>query len=290
MTIFSNNYEQILYETTINTINAAHFVNKFPKHWHKNVEIVSFQESDQFTKPAILIVNQITYQLVPGDILYIWPGELHEIIQNPDKKIIAMQFSPTIFNELPDFAPYLHLFRTFHLVKGSESPALSQSAIFRMEQMIEIRQSERPFCGVEALINLYEMFMEFCIYINENLSDEHSLINTNKTLEKINQACHFIQENCEHSLTLDRVSEYIGFSSCYFSRCFKKTTNYSFVEYLTRQRIKHAQVLLIDSNISVTEVAYQSGFRSLSTFNRVFRQYSGCSPVQYKRYYVNELL
>ena len=95
----------------------------------------------------------------------------------------------------------------------------------------------------------------------------------------------YIQEHCEEPLTLDSIANYVGFSPCYFSRYFKKVTSYNFVEYLMMQRVKRMQMLLTNNSLSITDAAYQAGFKSISTLNRVFRQYSGCSPSEYRKYY-----
>lgn len=52
--------------------------------------------------------------------------------------------------------------------------------------------------------------------------------------------------------------------------------------YLNQQRIMYAEKLLIDPSLSITDVAMQSGFVSLATFNRVFKTYKNCTPTQYK--------
>ena len=77
-----------------------------------------------------------------------------------------------------------------------------------------------------------------------------------------------------------------GFSPNYFSRMFKETTGYNFVEYLMIERVRKAQRYLGDDSIPITEVAYLSGFKSISTFSRVFHQIKNCSPSQFRKYMV----
>jgi AraC-like DNA-binding protein len=50
-------------------------------------------------------------------------------------------------------------------------------------------------------------------------------------------------------------------------------------------RIKAAELLLVNQDISVTDAAMQSGFSSLTTFNRVFRDQKGCTPSEFRRLY-----
>ena len=56
-----------------------------------------------------------------------------------------------------------------------------------------------------------------------------------------------------------------------------------FTEYLTRQRIQNALALLYQENMSITDVAYLSGFQSLSNFSKVFKNTMHCSPLQYRQ-------
>ena len=78
---------------------------------------------------------------------------------------------------------------------------------------------------------------------------------------------------------------FAGFSRYYFSRSFKKQTGYSFKDYLCQKRLQVAMDLLIRSNTPMREIAIESGFGSVATFNRVFREKKGCTPTQYRAIY-----
>ena len=283
-------YENLHFNRMISTINADSFPCSYPLHWHKYIEIIALPEDADISVPPTLRINQTTYRPTPGDILLIWPGEVHEIVENVDNQLIGLQFSITVFNELPDFTPFLNLFRTFHHISPVSAPELAQNMLVHIQHMFAAQNDQQTFSGVETLIYLYEMFMDFGTYIKDTIlkDTEQYPSKTNKTVEKINIACSYIIDNCEQDLTLESAADYIGFSTYYFSRIFKQITNYNFVEYLTLQRIKRAQLLLSDYNMSITEISYQSGFKSISTFNRVFRQYKGCSPSEYRKYYITQ--
>lgn len=284
-----NTYENIHFSGTINVILADSFPQVFPPHWHKYVEIVALPETCNIKRPPALRVNQTAYEINPGDILFIWPGEVHETVENRDHGLIGLQFSATVLKELPDFTPFFNIFRTFHHICHLDMPELSQRMLAHIKQIHSIQQNQGTFSGVETVICLYEMFMDFGNHIQNTILKDvtpYPSGGSGTTIEKIIMACNYITDNCEHEITLESAASYIGFSPCYFSRIFKKVTNYNFVEYLTLQRIKRAQMLLSDSDIAITELSYQSGFKSISTFNRVFRQYRGCSPSEYRKYYL----
>lgn len=278
-----NYYEDLKIGHTINTIAQKSFPENYPLHWHKYAEIIAYPEEAEDKKSPVITVNQIAYTLQPGDVLLIWPGEPHEVSCNSGKQLIGCQFPLSIFNEIPDFAPYLNMLRTYRHIQASENPGLTQNLTVYVSHIHEIKASDSLFPTVEMIISLYELFMELSLHVHSNVSPM-----ADKALEKIDLACRYIQENCSHDLSLDVVAGHIGFSSCYFSRLFKQTTHYSFVDYMNIQRVKIAQRLLLDSSLNVTEISYQSGFKSISTFNRVFRQVRGCSPSEYRKYYTEE--
>ena len=281
-------YENLHFTQMISTIDADSYPHSFPLHWHKYIEIAALPEDAVINRTPILHINQTAYQLSPGDILLIWPGEVHEIVENADSQLMGLQFSSTIFNELPDFAPFINHFRTFHHIRQSDTPELAQNMLVHIQHMFSVQRNQQTFSGVETLICLYEMFMDFGNYIKNIIpkDTQQASPEIGKTTEKINIACSYIIDNCEHDLTLESAADYVGFSACYFSRMFKRITNHNFVEYLTLQRIKRAQLLLSDFDMPITEISYQAGFKSISTFNRVFRQYRGCSPSEYRKYYI----
>ncbi len=282
-------FENLDFDHTINTITKDSFPIDFPLHWHKYVEIAAFPVTSDVIATPLIRINQTSYVLQSGDILLIWPGEIHEIINNTGCELIGLQFPFTLLNDLTDFAHYLNIFRTYHYISHKDMPELAQNMMRYIEHIVLLNKSKRPFYGVETLISLYEMFIAFGMHLSDYTSKEtSSLAITSKTLEKINTACSYIIANCEHSLMLKDIADYIGFSPYYFSRIFKKITTYSFVEYLTLQRIKHTEILLTHSNLSITEISYRSGFSSISTFNRVFKQHKGCSPRQFRNYYLEE--
>lgn len=281
----SKDFENLHFNRAINIIPS--FPASFPTHWHKYVEVIAYPYGSGISKPCKITISQVDYLLTPGDLIFIWPGELHEISQNENRKLMGVQFSPTLFNEVPDFSPYLRHFKNYHLLNHDTYPELSENLLYHFQQIFLIQKNDNPFRSVEALICLLELFIELGTYVKNNRKSPYFQASDakDKTLEKMEAACTYISENCEAELTLEKVAEYAGFSACYFSRIFKQMTTYNFVDYLAQQRIKKAQTLLSDSDMSVTEIAYQSGFKSISTFNRVFKQCRGCSPSEYRKYY-----
>lgn len=92
----------------------------------------------------------------------------------------------------------------------------------------------------------------------------------------------FINSHYMDPITLDEVADAVGLSKYYLSRNFKKMTDCSFCEYLNNKRVDAAAEMLTRSDNSVTFIALQAGFQSISSFNRIFKDVKGCSPKQYR--------
>lgn len=93
----------------------------------------------------------------------------------------------------------------------------------------------------------------------------------------------FIDNNYMYDISLDDLALMSGYSRCHFSRLFGKLSGTTLSDYLNRRRIREAVRLLSETDISVTDAAMKSGFSSLTTFNRVFKQLENCTPSEYKK-------
>ena len=90
---------------------------------------------------------------------------------------------------------------------------------------------------------------------------------------------------CDSSekLALEDMAARSGYSKYHFARVFKEYSGMSFYEYYMRQRMVLCRQLLAEQDLTVTEVALRSGFGSIATFNRIFKQYEGITPTQYRQ-------
>lgn len=109
---------------------------------------------------------------------------------------------------------------------------------------------------------------------------------TYKTLEKsqrLKSVIDYIEKNYQNPITLDEIAKEAGFSKYHFTRFFKDMTGVTFLNYLNTFRIYKVNDALATTEISITHIAIRSGFRNIKTFNRVFKNINGCSPMEYRR-------
>jgi AraC-like DNA-binding protein len=95
-------------------------------------------------------------------------------------------------------------------------------------------------------------------------------------------AC-FVARHYTEKLTVKEISALVKLHPSYAMTLFQKTFGMTLVTYLTHHRISHAQRMLATTKESTTDIAFQSGFQSLSRFNEAFRRACGCSPRDYRK-------
>ena len=91
----------------------------------------------------------------------------------------------------------------------------------------------------------------------------------------------------EHALTseirLTEAAADCSLSASHLSRLFHQTTGLTFQEYVRRFRLEHAAGLLKETDLTVTEIAFESGFQSISQFHRSFKAVYGKKPLEYRK-------
>jgi AraC-like DNA-binding protein len=95
-------------------------------------------------------------------------------------------------------------------------------------------------------------------------------------------ACH-IAQNYHQPLNADDIARACGLHPNYAMNLFRQAFGTTMTDFIVQHRISHAQRLLVTTNDAVADIAFASGFQSLSRFNQAFRRACECSPREYRR-------
>jgi AraC-like DNA-binding protein len=94
---------------------------------------------------------------------------------------------------------------------------------------------------------------------------------------------NFIHVNYEQLITLGILADKFHMSAPYISSCFKKQIGVNFLDFLNETRVNSACSLLLSTTMPITDIAYETGFDSYTTFSRVFRGHRGISARDYRK-------
>jgi two-component system, response regulator YesN len=101
----------------------------------------------------------------------------------------------------------------------------------------------------------------------------------------IRLAKQYIQQNYMRSISLEEISNLVGFNATYFSTLFKKENGSNFVDYLSEIRMNKAKELLRETNSSIAVICEQVGYNDLKNFTKSFRRNIGLKPNEYRKLY-----
>ena len=101
----------------------------------------------------------------------------------------------------------------------------------------------------------------------------------------IEESIHYIRQNYQESLNLNKLAEIANLSPYYYAHCFKEETGYSPMEYVTNTRLEQAKIKLIRTLKTVDEIADEVGYSSSSSFINMFVKKVGRSPKQYRKFH-----
>lgn len=104
-----------------------------------------------------------------------------------------------------------------------------------------------------------------------------------RDISRLDEVLHFLRENKVRQVTLDEAAHVAKMSPKSFCRFFKTNTGKTLIEYLHELRIGEACRLLLETDLSISEIAFDCGFQNLSNFNRRFRHLKETTPREFRR-------
>ncbi len=119
--------------------------------------------------------------------------------------------------------------------------------------------------------------------------DQCAIANKPLETEKILFAKKYILDHLELNLTIPIIARHIGTNQCYLKKGFKDFFQQTVYEFIQEQRMTKAHHLVQVPNANLTEIAYQVGYSSLSSFSQAFKSYFGVNPSELNKQQIPSL-
>lgn len=220
------------------------------------------------------------YPLDKGTLFCSRPGALHQIRSRTGLYLLFVAFELDESRSTSEaIARYRSLYKTSRIVlqNADHTPA---ALLWRAL----ISQFEQPHMLTEPFIrgNAHSLLLSF----SSGFTDQTDAL-PHPSLKKVGdrlllRATAFIKDNLWRPLPLDTVAEYLNVSGRHLSRLFAQRLGISYVNYVRRERVRHASDLLKYSEIPIKEVAEKSGFSSVHYFSNVFAKEMGLPPGRFR--------
>lgn len=235
----------------------------FPFHLHKTAELVIVQEGSMS-----ITVSDKKYLLHEGNLLVIFPGQLHEYNSHTSgSKSDIIIFDSELFPE------YTKQFQQFHPTNPfMPGYLLDQDVFLAIERLYS--PSVPPNLKTAWLnLILAHIFPSFRLEENTEATETHLI---SRIIEYL--SIHFTEP-----VTLDLLAREMHINKFHLSHTFANKFHSSLPEYLNKLRVEKAIRLLTTTNYSIEKAGELSGFETQRTFNRVFKNQTGLTPSAYRK-------
>lgn len=237
----------------------------FPLHMHIPAEFIYINE-------GMLRIEypDCSFVLSEGDFAIIFPYTIHgysAITSTVDYTLAISRHD--IYDD----------FKNTLLQKHPANPVIKSSDLpddisVLMNELVSLNDCDEKSALIKAIISLI---------LARTLPLFHLKPNTEKFKSNLSvRAVTYVTEHFKENISLDTAADALGISRFDVSRLFSSSIKINFVKYVNFMRIAYAKELLETTNTSVLDIALECGYESLRTFNRVFKEYEGMTPLKYR--------
>ncbi|MBQ6824465.1 MAG: AraC family transcriptional regulator [Clostridia bacterium] len=227
----------------------------FPPHLHQCFEVITLLSGEME-----VVVEEQTYRLAPGQAILIFPNQIHSLQSERSEHLLCI-FSPRL----------VQAFATRVAGRIPKENRFSPDS-YLLEQLAGLEA-----CGLAErkgiLYLLCGQFEREAVYYARPADGE-------KLLWKI---FSFVEREFAGECSLAAVAASIGYDYSYLSRYFKRTVGISFNAYVNHYRLSHACYLMENTDFPILRCAMESGYDSLRSFNRNFKNSLGLTPAEYRK-------
>lgn len=249
-------------------------------HWHSGFQfcyVISGEVIMQTVKRKVILEE--------GEGMFIHAQQVHKAMNKSKKaKYISLNL-PIHFLGLEGSEMYYRFVEPVLHAESKESIVIKKNNpnTMRFLAMLKICAekiiSEDNIYSLNLLADVLllweELFHQICI---TDCPGEKS----KRTNERLQELLRYLQTNYNRKITLQDIADHVNLSESECSRFFKKATGETIFEYLLKYRIEKSVELLRTTDMTITEIAYETGFTSQSYYDQRFRKIKGISPLKYR--------
>ena len=248
-------------------------------HWHHELELLLILEGN-----ATLHIGSQSYPVQAGDFAWIPSNAVHMVLGEPDMpfRFIAIVFHPDLLKSFGnDIIQENYLSPLFHW--QFDCPPVTKDAGRYRRLMRSIASHYRQkTTGYELLIKTRLFDICFQLYQTAQPFQRSQPDTSDYHMALAKEMMLYLQSYATDTITLSDMADHFHISTGHLCRLFKAMTNMSPIDYLNYFRINKSARLLRDTDASISAIAGQTGFNTISYFNRMFRRYMHMTPKEYR--------
>ncbi|MBR6683274.1 MAG: AraC family transcriptional regulator [Firmicutes bacterium] len=258
-------------------IEKEHARYEMSAHWHSEIELIRVLSGSLNVR-----LNQEAYRVEAGGTIFVNPETLHQAY--PEDCIYeCLVFHPDFIPALDDDSKsFMEGIKNLEYIVQAYQIDPKDPLNIDIHNLFNIMETDTPGSKLRVIGALYQLFgdvLDRKLYqVAETLPPS-----ADKKLPKLKTVLSFIRGNYHSAITLEDIARAAGMSRKYVCSFFKEMTTKTPMEYLKLYRIERAARKLINTDMSVTEVALSCGFNDFSYFIKTFKQIKGTTPAKYRK-------
>jgi len=252
-------------------------VKEYPLHWHNCIEII------YVLKGRIkLSISTDNFDICENQLEIINIDEAHSISSDEDNKLLLFHLDPSFFSKYYKDIHNIFFYTDSSNLDSQKGDEYDDLRIFLSELLYEYVQKQENFHEeiegilIKLLFHLINNF-HYLLYEQESLKDNK------EQLDRYHRISKYIYNNYNNNITLQEIAKKEFLSPHYLSHEIKYATGSSFTDILNLTRVEESVKLLLDSDISISEISDQVGFSHVRYLNKHFKILYNCTPLQFKR-------
>lgn len=223
-----------------------------------------------------LTVDSNEFDAVGGDVLLVFPNQIHEFATLERENYILFKVNPEL---IPEFTAQLtSSIPRYSVLKGAANDEYLRETARKISSAY---YGDEPF--KETLLRgLLLVFISKLLQrteLAESQSEDYHLVGT---------IMNYCNQNYDKPLSLSALANALHLNKYYISHIMSSKLNIGFNDYINSLRVSNACKYLVKTDWSITEISEKVGFNTLRTFNRSFAKQMGCTPSEYRRKKKNE--
>ncbi len=270
----------------------CHFLEApyFDPNWHFHPE---YQLFTVLKGTGTRFVGDHVQPFKPGDLVLTGPDLPHLWRSDPEyfegDKSLMTEGVVIYFPEALFASPFLQKVETLQirqlLARSARGISYGHTVVDVVRPMMMALPEKKDFEGILHLLRMLHLLStaeDYTLLANPGYSNSLSASDT----ERMNKVHAYVMKNFREKITLEDVAAIANMTPSSFSRYFRTHANKTFSEFLAGIRIGYSCKLLIEREISISQACYESGFNTLSNFNRQFKAYTQVTPMEYRNRYL----
>ena len=238
----------------------------YHSHLHYQIELAVV-----FSGHTRATVDSTTYDVYGGDILIVFPNQIHDFRTMEKETYILLKFSPDLLPEL--LRQFTSSLPRSNVIRGAANDTDLKLLIHRISD---------TYYGEEALKDpiLRGYLLAFCGKLLQmtELRDVQTA-----DYHVVGMIMNYCSKNSEKNLTLSVLEKELHLNKYYISHIMSSKLRIGFNDYINSLRISNACKHLVKNDHTITEISEIVGFNTLRTFNRAFSKQMGCTPSEYRQ-------